>query len=62
MADRKADNKRRLQDVDHEGRAEAEMDIDRMVNEGLGGGRVSPDENGEIGESTTDTMDDLVGG
>ncbi|MET3937888.1 hypothetical protein ABIC22_000700 [Paenibacillus sp. PvP094] len=31
------------------------LDIDRMVNEGLGGGQVTED-NGFIGESTTDTM------
>jgi hypothetical protein len=49
-------------DSDYEGRAEAEMDIDRMVNEGLGGGYVSPVKNGKIGETTTDTMDDLEGG
>lgn len=32
------------------------LDIDRMVNEGLGGGHVTCD-NGLIEESTTDTMD-----
>jgi hypothetical protein len=62
MTDRPEGRQDRLQDGDHEGRAEAEMDIDRMVNEGLGGGVVSPVENGKIGESTTDTMDDLEGG
>ncbi len=31
------------------------MDIDRMVNEGLAGGDVGPD-NGFIEETTTDTM------
>lgn len=31
------------------------LDIDRMVNEGLGGGQVTED-NGHIGESTTDSM------
>lgn len=31
------------------------LDIDRMVNEGLGGGQVTED-NGYIGDSTTDTM------
>lgn len=31
------------------------LDIDRMVNEGLGGGQVT-DDNGYIGDSTTDTM------
>jgi len=32
------------------------FDIDRMINEGLGGGNVTLD-NGLIGPSTTDTMD-----
>ena len=32
------------------------FDIDRMINEGLGGGNVTGD-NGLIGPSTTDTMD-----
>ena len=32
-----------------------QMDVDRMVNEGLGGGLVTED-NGYIGDSTTDTM------
>ncbi|WP_166246333.1 hypothetical protein [Paenibacillus turpanensis] len=40
-----------------EGREENFMDIDRMVNEGLGGGYVS-DQNGLIEETTTTTMDD----
>lgn len=31
------------------------LDIDRMVNEGLGGGQVTED-NGYIGDSTTDSM------
>ncbi|WP_458125698.1 hypothetical protein [Paenibacillus sp. Z3-2] len=31
------------------------LDIDRMVNEGLGGGQVTED-NGYIGDSTTDAM------
>jgi hypothetical protein len=62
MTDRPAGKQDRQKDGDHEGRAEAEMDIDRMVNEGLGGGYVSPVRNGKIGESTTDTMDDLEGG
>lgn len=31
------------------------FDIDRMINEGLGGGNVTVD-NGKIGPSTTDTM------
>lgn len=39
-----------------EGRDEYFMDIDRMINEGLGGGQIST-HNGLIEESTTDTMD-----
>ena len=42
-------------DAEHEGRLTAEMDIDRMVNEGLGGGQVSS-RNGRIGDTTTDDM------
>ncbi|RJX39435.1 hypothetical protein D3P09_08355 [Paenibacillus pinisoli] len=38
-----------------EGRDTYDMDIDRMVNEGLGGGQVTI-HNGLIAESTTDTM------
>ncbi|MFC4776127.1 hypothetical protein ACFO9Q_05020 [Paenibacillus sp. GCM10023252] len=41
---------------DHEGREDYDMDIDRMVNEGLGGGTVTL-HNGLIEESTTDTME-----
>lgn len=40
----------------HEGRDSYFVDIDRMVNEGLGGGIVS-DQNGLIEETTTDTLD-----
>lgn len=43
-------------DTHHQGREDYFMDIDRMVNEGLGGGYVSL-KNGLIEESTTDTMD-----
>ncbi|QNK56227.1 hypothetical protein [Paenibacillus sp. PAMC21692] len=39
----------------NEGREVYDMDIDRMVNEGLGGGNVTI-HNGKIDESTTDTM------
>ncbi|WJH35184.1 hypothetical protein MJA45_22975 [Paenibacillus aurantius] len=42
-------------DTTLEGRDEHFMDIDRMINEGLGGGVVSY-ENGWINSSTTDTM------
>lgn len=38
-------------------RDEQFMDIDRMVNEGLGGGTVTV-HNGLIEDTTTDTMDD----
>jgi hypothetical protein len=44
------------QDPDEQGRKEYFMDIDRMVNEGLGGGTVTM-HNGLIEETTTDTMD-----
>ncbi|MBP3964802.1 MULTISPECIES: hypothetical protein [Paenibacillus] len=43
-------------DKQHEGRDDYFMDIDRMVNEGLGGGQVTLN-NGLIAESTTDTME-----
>jgi hypothetical protein len=43
-------------DAVQQGRGEYFMDIDRMVNEGLGGGYVTLS-NGLIEESTTDTMD-----
>lgn len=43
-------------DSAHEGRDSHFMDIDRMINEGLGGGTVSL-HNGLIDDSTTDTMD-----
>jgi len=39
----------------HEGREDSEMDIDRMVNEGLGGGQVTL-QNGLIDDTTTDSM------
>ncbi|WP_090798952.1 hypothetical protein [Paenibacillus sp. GP183] len=45
------------QDHNVEGRDEHFIDIDRMVNEGLGGGYVT-ENNGLIDASTTDTMDD----
>jgi hypothetical protein len=44
-------------DTEYEGRDENWMDIDRMINEGLGGGTVSP-HNGLIEETTTDTMEE----
>ena len=48
-------NRNALSDPDTEGRASAFMDIDRMVNEGLGGGIVTI-RNGLIEDTTTDTM------
>lgn len=39
----------------YDGRDVYDMDIDRMVNEGLGGGQVTI-HNGLIDETTTDTM------
>lgn len=44
------------QDTVNEGKDDHFMDIDRMINEGLGGGNVSM-HNGLIESSTTDTMD-----
>ncbi|UJF34251.1 hypothetical protein [Paenibacillus hexagrammi] len=44
------------QDTQYEGKDDYFMDIDRMINEGLGGGTVTI-HNGLIEESTTDTMD-----
>ncbi|BBI31818.1 hypothetical protein [Cohnella abietis] len=41
----------------HEGKDVYDMDIDRMINEGLGGGQVTL-HNGLISESTTDTMEE----
>ncbi len=45
----------RSDDGRNEGRDKNFMDIDRMVNEGLGSGQVSS-QNGLIEETTTDTM------
>ncbi len=42
-------------DSNYEGREHLEVDIDRMVNEGLGGGLVA-DQNGLIEDTTTDTL------
>lgn len=44
----------------NEGRDNYDMDIDRMINEGLGGGQVTLD-NGLIEETTTDTMREKEG-
>lgn len=45
-----------MQDAIHEGKDVYDMDIDRMINEGLGGGNVTL-HNGLITESTTDWME-----
>lgn len=45
-------------DSGEQGRDDHFMDIDRMVNEGLGGGNVTIN-NGLIDDSTTDTMQHL---
>lgn len=56
MTDMNNDQKQVEAEPKHEGREDYFMDIDRMVNEGLGGGNVTL-QNGLIDESTTDTMD-----
>lgn len=43
-------------ELDHGGRDEYYVDIDRMINEGLGGGQVTL-HNGLISDSTTDTIE-----
>ncbi|MFC5701808.1 hypothetical protein ACFPVX_10945 [Cohnella faecalis] len=43
-------------DAKHEGKDAYDMDIDRMINEGLGGGQVTI-HNGLITESSTDYME-----
>lgn len=50
-------NSKADQDQEQQGRDEFFIDIDRMVNEGLGGGNVTL-HNGLIEETTTDTMDE----
>lgn len=47
----------RANDSLFEGKDSKFMDVDRMVNDGLGGGNVTRD-GGLIEETTTDTMDD----
>ncbi|MFC5472200.1 hypothetical protein ACFPPD_26300 [Cohnella suwonensis] len=54
-----ADNESQAQlgsDAIHEGKDVYDMDIDRMINEGLGGGQVTLN-NGLITESSTDYME-----
>ncbi len=48
--------KKTIADSTEEGRDDHFMDIDRMINEGLGGGQVTK-QNGLIEESSTHTMD-----
>lgn len=43
-------------DARFEGRSEFDMDVDRMINEGLGGGRVTI-HNGLITGTTTEAME-----
>ncbi|MFD0961836.1 hypothetical protein [Paenibacillus chungangensis] len=52
-----ADPKKEAKEPYVEGRDDYFMDVDRMINEGLGGGNVTM-HNGLIEETTTDTMDD----
>ncbi|MEX1031390.1 MAG: hypothetical protein WDZ91_15305 [Paenibacillaceae bacterium] len=49
----------KLDDSDYEGRDQHEVDIDRMVNEGLGGGLVTA-HNGLIEDTTTDTLNKVA--
>lgn len=51
-----ADKEQSLEVALFDGRDEYDMDVDRMINEGLGGGQVTM-HNGLITESTTDTME-----
>jgi hypothetical protein len=51
------EKKKRQNDSLWEGRDEMFMDIDRMVNVGLGGGWVS-NQTGIIEDTTTDSMDE----
>lgn len=43
-------------DLPFEGKGKYELDVDRMVNEGLGGGRVT-EHNGYIGDTTAEPDD-----
>ncbi|MDQ8733046.1 hypothetical protein [Paenibacillus sp. LHD-38] len=56
MSETSNDPKQAAAEPKHEGRDDYFMDIDRMVNEGLGGGNVTL-QNGLIDESTTDSME-----
>lgn len=48
-----------IADSMHEGRDVYDMDVDRMINEGLGGGQVTL-QNGLISETTTGTMEEDI--
>jgi hypothetical protein len=50
-----ADESEITAETTNENREDHFMDVDRMINEGLGGGNVTP-HNGLIEETTTDTM------
>jgi len=51
-----ADKEELPEDASLDGGDEYDMDVDRMINEGLGGGQVTM-HNGLITESTTDYME-----
>ncbi len=42
---------KREEDLQNEGRGEASLDIDRMINEGMAGGTVSSEGSAQIGHS-----------
>jgi len=42
MDDKRKPDSPHVPDVDHEGRDRYFLDVDRMINEGLSGGRVTP--------------------
>ncbi|UUZ81668.1 hypothetical protein LJK88_44945 [Paenibacillus sp. P26] len=56
MSEAAASGSNAANESSHEGRDTCFMDIDRMVNEGLGGGNVTI-HNGLIEETTTDSME-----
>lgn len=45
-------------DPNNQGKKDKFMDVDRMINEGLGGGNVTLANGGLINDSTIDTMKD----
>lgn len=44
-------SEKREEDLQNEGRGEAALDIDRMVNEGMAGGTVSSEGSAQIGHT-----------